>query len=369
MLSYDANYNLLNFYSKQNWKKNLTDSVKIATTFNYPFQSSTGNIWKVPFKFKLKNSVNKIFPVKHKKRDKKVKIWLIQDKKPRSLSKYDFPLIFIVHNARSYLPSFLSHYRSMGVTRFLCVDDTSNDGTTEYLSKQTDVDLHFSNVRYKDAARSKTWRELLAEKYGKNRWYLNVDVDEYLFTGCNQRMSIAEYAKILYNKKIYRLPAPMIDMVSSGKLHNAVLDDQTKPWEICQYFDLDTYYGYVKSGGIKLYGGPRKRLWGANTELIKYPLIYWDKHTSMGVSIHSPLPRYRNHAPVCGALLHFKFFSDVEKISYKAIKGAQYFDNSREYKLMYDYFKNNNKSKLTYEKSIRFENEETLINHGMVRVA
>ena len=122
-----------------------------------------------------------------------------------------------MHNGRRFLPSVLDHYRSIGVTRFVCVDDVSNDGTTDYLLKQKDVDVHFSNVRYGDAARSKTWRELLAEKYGKNRWYLNVDVDEFLFTGNNSKMTIGQYAKLLYKQGILRLPAPMIDIGNRTK--------------------------------------------------------------------------------------------------------------------------------------------------------
>ena len=162
-----------------------------------------------------------------------------------------------MHNGRRFLPSFLDHYRSIGVTRFVCVDDVSSDGTTDYLLKQKDVDVHFSNVRYGDAARSKTWRELLAEKYGKNRWYLNVDVDEFLFTGNNSKMKIGQYAKLLYKQGILRLPAPMIDMVPGQNLSEAVLTT-TLNLETSSYFDLDGYYGYSKSGGIKLYGGARK---------------------------------------------------------------------------------------------------------------
>lgn len=345
----------------------MSKLIKHKNSFKYPFSEREKNIWGSSYSFKLKNFLEKLLPKHHKKREQYVKIWSPENKQSQPLSENDFPLIFIVHNGRPLLPSFLDHYRHLGVTRFVCVDDVSNDGTTEYLLKQKDVDIHFSNVRYKDAARSKTWRELLAGKYGKNRWYLNVDVDEFLFTGCNSKMTISEYANILYSQGFYRLPAPMIDMIPGGNLNDAVLKDHVKPWETCPYFDLDGYSGYSKSGGIKLYGGPRKRLWNANAELMKYPLIYWDKHTSMGVSIHSPRPTYRNHAPICGALLHFKIFADAEIASKEALNSKQYFDGSREYKLMYEYFRTKPEKKLTSKDSVRFENEETLINYRMVK--
>ena len=337
--------------------------------FKYPFSSEEPYIWNLPSYIRIGNSIGKFLPKKGKKRDKNVKIWLANNKQNTPLKETDFPLIFIVHNGRRFLPSFLAHYRNLGVTRFVCVDDASVDETKEYLLKQPDVDIHLSNVRFKTAARGKTWRELLAAKYGKNRWYLNVDVDEYLFTGCNKKMNIRNYAKKLYSNGIYRLPAAMIDMIPRDTSDPAILSDDKMPWEICKFFDLSGYSGYVTRGGIKLYGGPRKRLWNADAELIKYPLIYWDEHTSLGVSIHSPWPVYQNHAPICGVLLHFKIFSDVKTVTQETLQSAQYFDNNREYKLMYEFFSSNQSLKLTDEKSIYFEGEETLIENRMVKIA
>ena len=340
-----------------------------AGKFEYPFSGKTQNIWSTSTTLKFISFLLSLLPNKRKQRDPNVRIWPAKNKNHTPLSENDFPLIFVVHNGRPLLPSFLDHYRTIGVTRFMCVDDASKDGTREYLLKQEDVDVYFSNVRYKVAARSKTWRELLAEKYGKNRWYLNVDVDEFLFTGYNSQMTISQYAKVLYNRGVFRLPAAMIDMVPGQNLSKAVLTKDEKPWEVSSYFDSDGYYGHSKSYGITLRGGVRKRLWNADAELIKYPLIYWDKHTSMGSSVHLPLPFYRNYAPVCGALLHFKIFSDVETITEQALKTGHYFQDNREYKLMHHYFNttDTDKKKLIYDRSIKFESEETLVQYGMVR--
>ena len=288
-----------------------------AGKFEYPFSGKTQNIWSISPTLKFINFLLSLLPNKRNKRSK-CKNLACQNKNHTPLSENDFPLIFVVHNGRPLLPSFLDHYRSIGVTRFLCVDDASKDGTREYLLKQEDVDVYFSNVRYKAAARSKTWRELLADKYGKNRWYLNVDVDEFLFTGHNSNMAISQYAKILYKKGILRLPAPMIDMVPGRELSEAVLTDDVKPWEISSYFDLDGYHGYSKSGGIKLYGGARKRLWNADAELIKYPLIYWDKYTQWAFQCmhHCPLPKPSR----LWSSITFQDFFQMLKLAEQALK-------------------------------------------------
>ncbi|MDJ0614749.1 MAG: glycosyltransferase family 2 protein [Rhizobiaceae bacterium] len=337
--------------------------------FEYPLTDNAQNIWGMSYSQQTANFVRKLLPVRHKPRPQNIEIWPAGDAVSRPLTDEDFPLIFVVHNGRRFLPSFLKHYRQIGVTRFVCVDDNSNDGTTEYLARQADVDVHFSNVRYREAGRSKAWRELLANKYGYNRWYLNVDVDEYLFTGCNNKIPIGEYANRLYSKGVYRLPAPMIDMMPENRLEDAIFtgEDATMPWEICPYFDSKGYQGHLTSGGIKLLGGPRRRLWGATAELMKYPLLYWDKRTSMGVSIHSPRPLYRNHAPFCGALLHFKIFADVEQVAAGAKNSGQYFDGGHEYKLMAEYFEENRNKPLRVEHSVRFSSESDLIKHGFLK--
>jgi hypothetical protein len=67
------------------------------------------------------------------------------------LSVDDFPLIVITHNDMRLIASFFQHYRSMGVTRFICLDDASTDGTADFILEQPDTELFTSNVRYKDA--------------------------------------------------------------------------------------------------------------------------------------------------------------------------------------------------------------------------
>ena len=43
---------------------------------------------------------------------------------------------------------FLSHYRSLGVKRFVFIDDNSNDGTREFLFEQSDCMVLGSSYTY-----------------------------------------------------------------------------------------------------------------------------------------------------------------------------------------------------------------------------
>ena len=84
----------------------------------------------------------------------------------QTLKHDDLPLVFVVRNAAAYIKSFLRYYREMGVTRFIVVDDRSDDGTAEILSGAPDVDLYSSSIRYAEADRGRAWRDALFNLYG-----------------------------------------------------------------------------------------------------------------------------------------------------------------------------------------------------------
>jgi hypothetical protein len=128
------------------------------------------------------------------------------------LSADDLPLIVITHNQGTLLWHFLAHYRRLGVTRFLCVDDASTDGTHELLAAQLDVDLYTSNVRYKGASRGRLWREMLVSRYGTWRWYVLVDTDEFLIYRGHETVPLPQVLESLGQRRISHLPAPMLDM-------------------------------------------------------------------------------------------------------------------------------------------------------------
>ncbi|MGR6468848.1 glycosyltransferase family 2 protein [Rhizobium sp. PAMB 3182] len=285
---------------------------------------------------------------------------------PTELTKSDMPLIFLTHNDRKFIPSFLKHYRGLGVTRFICVDDQSCDGTREYLLSQPDVDLWTSPVRYRSAKRGRIWRLQLFSMYGKGRWYLNVDSDEYLmFPNCGQQSLRALVSKLEQMGEL-RLAAPMLDMYPVGDLSKAVFDgaDEQMPWEVADHFDASGYSLRVKKRALSLNGGPRARKFGGANELMKYPLLYWDDRCGLPTNIHTPMPFERNLIPVRGVLLHFKFFSDYREKIEEAIRDKQYFSDAAAYQNMSDNLGGENELNFDSDLSCVFVNEKQLSDMG-----
>lgn len=308
--------------------KDLDD--KISATANYP-----GMIFAEPRRGAVQRLRTWLREVKTKPSALSV------DPKLRFVSGADKPLrqpeiavVVVVRNERKYLPSFLSHYRLLGATRFIVVDDLSSDGTAKYLRLQQDVDLWVSDLRFKEAAGGLLWREVLMSRYGLDRWYLNVDIDEFLVYDRAGPKTLTDLTNVLHLHGYTRLPAPMIDFYSRFG-HNEALTDDVMPWHIANEFDGSGYFAEQSSRGWSVKGGPRARKLGLANELIKYPLIYWDSACSLSrCSIHMPQPFARNFTPIGGVLLHFKFFSDIGEKVASAISDGQHFNNAAEYRVL-----------------------------------
>lgn len=301
--------------------------------FDYPLNRDVSwqlSIWQ---RFLKGFSTRKILRRK-RRQGNHVVLSLARERSIRPLSDRDLPLVVCTRNDRRMLPSFLAHYRRLGVTRFIFVDDQSTDETPEFLLLQPDVDLWLSPSRYSEAMRGRLWRELLVSRYGLGRWYLNVDTDEYLVYPGHEQKPLLALIETLERRGQKRFAAPMLDLYPVGDLTSSHFDGESDqmPWKVADHFDRSGYTLEFRRRFLSLTGGPRRRLFGSDLEMMKYPLLFWDEQVTLGMSVHQPTPFDRNFSRIEGVLLHFKFFSDYEAKIAEAIAGGQHFDGSKEYK-------------------------------------
>ena len=105
--------------------------------------------------------------------------WFLTSQRTDSLQLKtdDIPLVACVRN-EVYLDGWLDHYRRLGVTHFLLVDDDSSDPISERISAG-DVWVWkpvCGKFRYSKAF----WLELLLRRYAQGCWVITADSDEYL---------------------------------------------------------------------------------------------------------------------------------------------------------------------------------------------
>ncbi|WP_420959417.1 glycosyltransferase family 2 protein [Brucella sp. IR073] len=281
----------------------------------------------------------------------------------------DLPLICVVRNAASYLKAFLRYYRALGVTRFIFVDDRSDDGTAGILAAAPDVDLFVSNIRYAEADRGRIWRDALFDIYGYDRWYMSVDADEFFVFPRMDRRDIREFIEELEQSGVRRSLAPMIDMYPPGLLRDGIfVDDGVKyPFEVSSHFDGDGYTVKHERFGVAVRGGPRQRLFGRSMRLSKFPLMWVDRKTDYyRGSIHGPGPCYRNCLPVTGALLHYRFSSRSVDEFRRIASEKSHAGGSEHYRAIVTDTRFSDDLSLMYEGSVQYTGPECLVERGFM---
>lgn len=190
------------------------------------------------------------------------------------LDDSQFTLCAILRNEMYFLPAFLTHYRKLGVERFIFLDDRSDDGTLEHLLVQPDVMVLNSDRRYGDqvdlpATLSEhlgsrrilyIWRALLLDKFARNRWALQVDLDEFIHLPLG--VTFPDLVPKLDNDGASVVLGVMLDMYPadisglSADKDNAMLDPKAV-W----YFDGQEHL-QLQSGRMAhmVYPGARARL-------------------------------------------------------------------------------------------------------------
>lgn len=285
------------------------------------------------------------------------------------LSADDIAVVCVMRDCGGYLRSFLRHYRRLGATRFIVVDDHSDDDTGAILEAAPDVDLFVSPLYYKDTHRGQDWREALFDMYGRNRWYISVDSDEFLFYPHCETRRLESFLADLDRAGIRRVHAAMLDIYPEGPLHSArFIDDGSRwPFEVSCLFDGDGYRIAPERYGNAVRGGPRLRLFGRDMRLSKFPILWADAATDYRHgSIHGPAPCGRNFLPVGAVLLHYQFSAGSPERFRKIVEVGGHAGGAEHYRAILAADGFSGALSLAYEGSLRFKGSRDLVERGFM---
>lgn len=254
-----------------------------------------------------------------------------------------------MRNEITRLPHYLEHYRRIGVSHFLIVDNDSDDGTADYLAQQPDVSIWSTKASYRDSRFGVDWLTCLQMRYGHGVWCLTADADEILTYPHVDTRTLRDLTNWLDQQGVSAFGALMLDMYPKGPLGIHGYQAGADPFETLNWFDAHGYtWEYLdRYRHVSIRGGPRKRVFFQQDpdhapHLHKVPLVRWSRRFAYVSSTHIALPAYLNGVfdarldlPT-GVFLHSKFLDEVVAKSAEEKIRQQHFTHTDRYGDYYD---------------------------------
>ena len=293
--------------------------------------------------------------------------------------KPDDILVFVcLRNEMNRLPWFFRHYREMGATHFLVVDNDSTDGSAEFLSNQNDVSLWSTSASYRDSRFGLDWTSWLLMRYGRGHWCLTVDADELLVYAHMGQRSLRDLTHWLEKNGHSALGALMLDLYPHGTLGEPARPIDDDPLTYLQGFDAGPYRieRQAPLRNLWVQGGPRDRTFFANSPddaptLNKLPLVRWNRRFAYVNSTHSMLPSRLNLAydgpggqTPSAVLLHTKFLPDVVSRSEEDLTRQQHFHTPHNFAAYYNSIQS--KPTLWHDDSQTYQGWQQLADMGLL---
>lgn len=191
------------------------------------------------------------------------------------LGNDQFTLCAIARNEMYFLPAFLDHYRRLGVQRFVILEDRSTDRTREYLCDQSDVVVVESRKKYGDVITAldsdirrtdkvrmlHVWRGVLAHRFARGQWSLQVDIDEFLSLPTGT--TLPQLTELIDEKNARVILGVILDLYPKN-ISELLAQKSSKSLPVAQdwFFDGQPHVEFRTDGkNRQCYNGARARLY------------------------------------------------------------------------------------------------------------
>ncbi len=250
-----------------------------------------------------------------------------------------------IRNEAERLPHFLNYYRELSVGHFLFVDNSSSDGSLNFLHDQTDVSFWRTDHAYRLSRFGMDWLGWLQWRYGHGHWCLTIDADELLVYPECDRQNLRDLTELLGARGKTSFGAVMLDLYPEGPVNTPAFRVGDNPLKVLTHFDSSNYriQWHPIFDNLWIQGGVRDRVFfRAEPEraptLNKVPLVKWNRRFSYVTSTHQMLPRRlhdvfgtEDRPIMSGALLHTKFLPTITEKSREELDRKQHFENTTLY--------------------------------------
>ncbi len=269
-------------------------------------------------------------------------------------------LIVVVKDDLLRMQLIFKHYRSIGISQFVVLDNGSTDGTVDFCTSQEGTRVYHVATPY-DGNRKEGWVERVIRSIGVDRWYIVVDSDEMLdYPGREQHpvQALIVRQSAMGNKRLYGY---MLDMYSDKPLYSVTCTPDTIPQEFC-WFDDDTYSLEEALYGMKLpMGGPRQRMTGNRMWAGKCPVFLFDDDMNI-LSAHFMQPIVQiSKTNLCCVLRHYKYLSQDKAVyQFRESQSSGFAYTTVEYKAINEMASQNQKANMYCENSKKYKDSYSL---------
>jgi len=281
-------------------------------------------------------------------------------------------LIAAIKDEMAFLPEFLAHYRGLGTTHFIMLDNGSSDGSRDYLARQNDVDLYAIDRPFSWMLKQ-GWITKIIARHGMAQWYALVDADEFLCFDDSETRTLADLAAHAERLGLRRVRGMLVDMYAEGTVLEAPPPRDGPLRTRFPLFDRGTYQTARFEQLISVKGGPRRRAFAGvdeafNPELTKYPLFRLNPG-EVCANPHHIYPYAENFdTPCLIALRHYKFTDALAEKCERAIAAKSYWNESAEYQRYTRVLAQNPALSLhDTEASARFDDPSSFVNAGLIQ--
>ena len=280
------------------------------------------------------------------------------------------PLVFaVLRNEMLRLPRFLDHYRALGATGFVIVDNNSTDGTTDFLRRQQDVCLYGTDSHFRG---KESWFDFLLRKYGRNRWCVVVDADELLVYADSDRVMLPDLCRYLEETGCNAIHAILLDLYPEGAISDVKYVSGKDYFENEWFFDPFSSLRkaprhFFRGTGLdyRFEGGSRERMFGVVACCSKFPLFYY--RPGMFLTDGQHFLEAGRFSELRAVLCHFKYLQDFAPPVREEVARGQHWGGAVEYRAYADKLENSDAGlSFCNQDSLRFSGTSQLEDCGFL---